>query len=221
MKIGITAPMHWSSNYRVKGNDFIKKMVNCINSSVKYDYSIYVIDNGSQYKSDIHTYPNVNYTFIEDQSIGGITHAYNVGIHKVYTDNCDIIIVTSDDVEFNDTINKFVEYISRDSESLDCIYGPVTNGVITNDQLAREPGIGIRQLPVLNGFTFAFTRQHYEKYRSTKDTYLNEQVINKWAGQEDQFITNVNKGAKCKVLNFCWLMHDKQRGWKKCLKEIK
>jgi len=220
MKIGITAPMHWSSNYRVKGNDFIKKMVNSINSSVKYDYSIYVIDNGSQYKSDIHTYPNVNYTFIEDQSIGGITHAYNVGIHKVYTDNCDIIIVTSDDVEFNDTINKFVEYISRDSESLDCIYGPVTNGVITNDQLSRAPDIGIKQLPVLNGFTFAFTRQHYEKYRPTKDTYLNEQVINKWAGQEDQFITNVNKGAKCKVLKFCWLMHDKQRGWKKCLKEM-
>jgi GT2 family glycosyltransferase len=220
MKIGITAPMHWSSNYRVKGNDFIKKMVNSINSSVKYDYSIYVIDNGSQYKSDIHTYPNVNYTFIEDQSIGGITHAYNVGIHKVYTDNCDIIIVTSDDVEFNDTINKFVEYISRDSESLDCIYGPVTNGVITNDQLSQEPGIGIKQLPVLNGFTFAFTRQHYEKYRPTKDTYLNEQIINKWHGQEDQFITNVNKGAKCIVLNFCWLMHDKQRGWKKCLKEI-
>jgi hypothetical protein len=220
MKIGITAPMHWSSNYRIKGNDFIKKMVNSINSSVKYDYSIYVIDNGSQYKSDIHTYPNVNYTFIEDQSIGGITHAYNVGIHKVYTDNCDIIIVTSDDVEFNDTINKFVEYISSDSESLDCIYGPVTNGVLSNHQRAVEPGIGIKQLPVLNGFTFAFTRQHYEKYRPTKDTYLNEQVINKWHGQEDQFITNVNKGAKCIVLNFCWLMHDKQRGWKKCLKEI-
>jgi hypothetical protein len=36
----------------------------------------------------------------------------------------------------------------------------------------------------------------------------------------DQFITNVNKGAKCIVLNFCWLMHDKQRGWKKCLKEM-
>ena len=54
-----------------------------------------------------------------------------------------------------------------------------------------------------------------------KDTYLNEQVINKWHEQENQFITNVNKGAKCKVLNFCWLLHDKQRGCKKCLKEIK
>ena len=221
MKIGITAPMHWSDEYRIKGNDFIKKMTDSINNSVKCDHTIYVIDNGSQYKSDIYTYPNVNYTFIEDQSIGGITHAYNVGIHKAYTDGCDIIIVTSDDVEFNNTINLFIEYISNDSESLDSIYGPLTNGTILQDQKSSEPRIGIKQLPVLNAFTFAFTRQHYEKYRPTKDTYLNEQVINKWHEQENQLITNVNKGAKCKVLNFCWLMHDKQRGWIKCLKEIK
>ena len=131
MKVGITAPMHWSDEYRIKGNDFIKKMTDSINQSVKCDHTIYVIDNASQYKSNIHTYQNVNYTFIEDQSIGGITHAYNVGIYKAYKDECDIIIVTSDDVEFNHTINKFVEFISRDSESLDCIYGPVTNGVLT------------------------------------------------------------------------------------------
>lgn len=221
MKIGITAPMHWSDQYRARGNEFIKKMVDSINGSIKYDHVIYVIDNASQYKSDIHTYPNVDYTYIEDQSIGGITHAYNVGIYKAFKDECDIIIVTSDDVEFNHTINKFIGYISRDSESLDSMYGPVTNGVLTNDQKSNGPGMGIKQLPVLNGFTFAFTRQHYEKYRPTKDTYLNEQVINKWHGQENQFITNVNKGAKCKVLNFCWLMHDKQRGWRKCLNEIK
>lgn len=221
MKIGITAPMHWSDKFRVKGNDFIKKMTDSINKSVKYDHTIYVVDNSSQYKSDIYTYPNVNYTFIEDQSIGGITHAYNVGIHKAYADTCDIIIVTSDDVEFNHTINNFVEFISKDPDSLNCIYGPLTNGVLSQEQKSNGPKTGITYLKVLNGFTFAFTRQHYEKYRVTEDTYLNEEKINKWHGQENQFIENTKRGAKCKVLNFCWLMHDKQRGWKKCLNEIK
>lgn len=221
MKIGITAPMHWSEKFRPKGNEFIKKMTDSINKSVKYDHTIYVVDNGSQFKSDIHTYPHVRYSWIEDQSIGGITHAYNVGIYQAYKDDCDVIIVTSDDVEFNHTANKFVEFISRDAESLDCIYGPLTNGVLSEEQKSNGPMIGTKEIHVLNGFTFAFTKQHYEKYRATKYTYLNEQTINKWHGQENQFIENRKRGAKCKVLNFCWLMHDKQRGWKKCLNEIK
>lgn len=218
MKIGFTAPMHWSDEFRPRGDEFIKKMTNSINDYVKYNFVNYIIDNGSQYSSNINQYKNVHYTKIQDQSIGGITHAYNVGIYTAYKDNCDIIVVTSDDVFMNDSINKFIEYISNDSENLDCIYGPLTKGSLGGPQLSSEAKSGVITVPLINGFTFAFTRSHYEKYRSTNSTYFNELEIGKWAGQESQFEKNVLKGCKCKILNFCWLEHDKQRGWKKCLK---
>lgn len=220
MKVGITAPMHWSDEFRPRGDEFIKKMTIAINNHVKYDFKIYIIDNGSQYKSDIYEYKNVHYTKIDNQTLGGITHAYNVGIHNAYKNECDIIIVTSDDVFMNDSINKFINYIQNDTENLNSIYGPLTNGSLGGCQFALEAGTGVSVVPVINGFTFAFTKQHYEKYRSTECTYFNELKINKWAGQESQFEENVSNGCKCKVLNFCWIEHDKQRGWKKCIKVL-
>lgn len=220
MKIGITAPMHWSDEFRPRGNEFIKKMTDSINNSVKYEFIIYIIDNGSQYPSNINEYKNVNYTKIQDQSIGGITHAYNVGIDLAYKDGCDIIIVTSDDVFMNESINNFIDYICNDPDSLNSIYGPLTNGSLGGPQRANSARTGVSIVPLINGFTFAFTKQHYEKYRATDFTYFNELKINKWAGQESQFEENVLKGCKCKVLNFCWLEHDKQRGWTKCMKVL-
>lgn len=220
MKIGFTAPMHWSDEFRPRGNEFIKRMTYSINTYVNYNFTTYIIDNGSQYTSNIHEYKNVHYTKIPDQSIGGITHAYNVGIYTAYKDGCDIIVVTSDDVCMNPSINKFIDYIEKDNESLNCIYGPLTNGSLFGPQKSDVAKEGVSIIPVLNGFTFAFTKQHYEKYRVTESTYFNELTREKWAAQESQFEENVIKGCKCKVLNFCWLEHDKQRGWKKCIRVL-
>ena len=61
MKIGITVAMHWSDEFRPAGNIFIKKLVNSINDVITCDKIIYVVDNASQYPSDILTYSNVKY----------------------------------------------------------------------------------------------------------------------------------------------------------------
>ena len=216
MKIGITFPMHWSDEFRPRGYEFSKRVIDSMNQHIQGDFKIYVVDNGSQYKSDTNTFKNVEYTFIEDQIIGGITHAYNVGIHNAYKDNCDIIIVASDDLIINDSINKFIKYINNDTDHIDSIYGPLSDGLLGGHQLSNNiRGDNVDVIDVINGFLFAFTKQHYEKYRSTESTYFDENKINKWGGQESQFEFNRNKGAKCKVLNFCWIHHEKQRGWKK------
>jgi hypothetical protein len=70
---------------------------------------------------------------------------------------------------------------------------------------------------------FGFTKEHYHKYKFNDICYFNKN--NKynegdgiWGGQEGQFIENCEKGAICKIVNFCWVDHNKQRGWKKTKK---
>lgn len=220
MKIGISVAMHWSENFRPDGEIFIKKLVNSINDFIVYDKTIYVIDNASQYPSNIFTYPNVKYFKIEDQSIEGITGAWNQGIYNAIKDECDIIINTNDDIIFNKDVNKFIEHIHTDPRSDDTVYSPLTNGVLVDHQRSKGPKEGTFYTKHIGGFLFGFTKEHYNKYKFNDFCYFNKN--NKynegdgvWGGQEGQFIENCERGATCKIVNFCWVDHNKQRGWKK------
>lgn len=219
MKIGICATMHWSDQFRPNGDVFIKKLVTSINDFIKYDKTIYVIDNASQYPSNIFTYSNVKYFKINDQTIEGITGAWNQGIYNAVNDGCDIIINTNDDIIFNDSVNKFIEHIIGDSKNIDSIYGPLTNGVLVDLQISNGPKKGIQLTNSMGGFMFGFTKEHYHKYKFNDFCYFNKNNKynggdGKWGGQEGQFIENCEKGAKCQIVNFCWIDHNKQRGWR-------
>lgn len=220
MKIGISVAMHWSDELRPNGDEFIKKLINSINDHIIYEKSIYVIDNASQHPSNIFTYPNVKYFKIKDQSIEGITGAWNQGIYNAINDGCDIIINTNDDIIFNETVNKFIDHIINDSKNLDTIYSPLTNGVLVDNQFSNGPKEGTLFTKSIGGFMFGFSKQHYHKYKFNDACYFNKN--NKynegdgiWGGQEGQFKENCEKGSICKIVNFCWVDHNKQRGWKK------
>lgn len=220
MKIGITVAMHWSDELRPYGDIFIKKLVNSINDVITCDKIIYVVDNASQYRSDILTYLNVKYFKIEDQSIEGITGAWNQGIYNAINDGCDIIINTNDDIIFNNSVNKFIDHINTDPKSTNTIYSPLTNGVFVENQKSDGPKEGVQLTRNIGGFMFGFTKEHYHKYKFNDICYFNKN--NKynegdgvWGGQEGQFMENCDKGAICKILNFCWVDHNKQRGWTK------
>lgn len=220
MKIGISVTMHWSEDFRPDGEVFIKKLVNSINDFIVYDKTIYVIDNASQYSSNISTYSNVIYSKIEDQSIEGITGAWNRGIDQAINDGCDIIINTNDDIVFNSSVNEFIDYITKDTNNVNTIYSPLTNGVLLDTQFSSGPKKGTQLTKNIGGFMFGFTKEHYHKYKFNDLCYFNKN--NKynggdgvWGGQEGQFMENCEKGAMCKIVNFCWVDHNKQRGWKK------
>lgn len=213
--------MHWSDELRPHGDKFIKNIIESIEKFIKYDYIIYVIDNESQHHFDFSNYKNVKYYRINDQSLEGITGAWNVGINMAYEDGCDIIINSNDDIVMNDTINKMVEHISLDKESDDCMYGVMTNGTVLDSQRSNTPLSGIIKVIVFNTFLFGITKKHYEKFRFKNKTYFNinnkhNDGDGKWGGQEGQLIENCNeKKMICKVLKFVWVDHQKQRGWKK------
>jgi GT2 family glycosyltransferase len=222
MKIGFVVTAHRSDEYRIDGGHFIERFCNTLNTYCKYDFNLYVVDNASSYSLPVTQ--NAIILRIDDQTISGITGAWNLGIHRAYQDNCNIIINCNDDLWFNDTINTFIEYIIE-HDDMNAIYGPLTNGVLGGSQKSNTPlnGVQIKQFhtthhEVINGFCFAMTNAHYEKYRYTDDSYFNiNNMFNggdgKWGGQEGQFIENAAKGLYGIVINSCWLGHTKVRGW--------
>lgn len=220
MKIGIVSTMHWSQNLRPNGKEYILNFIESIIQNLKCEYTIYIVDNESEFSLDFSKYRNLKYIRIDDQSIEGITGAWNRGIYNAYLDGCDIIINSNDDLTINKTLNDFIQHIIEDTKNVDNIYGPLTNGQLGGPQLSDKPGKGVSYVEHINGFFFAMTKQHYEKYRFKDDAYFDLNHKNncndgKWGGQEGQFVANAHRGLKCKILHFCWIDHKKERGWKK------
>lgn len=224
MKIGFVVTAHWSDEYRPEGGKYLKRYNDTLNEYCNYDYTLYVVDNASTHKL-----PDTNNSIhlrVDDQTLEGITGAWNLGINRAYEDGCEIIINCNDDLWFDITINNFIQYIINHTDS-NAIYAPLTNGVIGGSQFANFPSTGVqikRGHDIVNGFCFAMTRAHYELYRFTNTKYFNANNKynggdGKWGGQEGQFMENSERGLYGIVVNECFVPHTKLRGWKQLIRK--
>lgn len=225
MKIGFVVTAHWSDGLRPDGGRFINRFHTTLKEYCKFNYQLYIVDNASTHKIDVPS--DASYIRIDDQRIAGITGAWNRGINQAFTDGCDVVVNCNDDLYFNESINAFLKYVC-DDYNIDVIYSILSNGILGGSQKSNAPGNGIQHKSCtnahtcINGFMFAMTREHYEKYQFTQTQYFNKNNQHnggdgKWGGQEGQFIENSSKGLFGKVVNECWLPHDKHRGWKQLI----
>ena len=115
MKVGFSVPFHTSKKYRPNGTQLGDKFLTSLHNSIVGNYKVYLIDNGSETLYDYKKFPKIpiQYTYVEDQTKSGITGAWNMGMRQAYNDGCDIIIATSDDVEFNATINNSNSFFTK------------------------------------------------------------------------------------------------------------
>ena len=229
MKVGFVITAHYSDKLRPQGQEFLNRILESIFDNVKYDFKIYIMDNQSQHNLIFPDDEKIHYTRIENQYEKGITGAWNLGLNLAYEDGCDFLFQCNDDLWFNNSINFFIDVMSNvDTENENnIVYVPVTNGVLgggsqyapeysPSDELVKLSCVS-REIP--NGFCFAFSDKHYEKFRYKVDEYFN--VNNKdnggdgkWGGQEGQFVENAEKGLFGLVVKGCFVHHDKIRGWK-------
>jgi hypothetical protein len=222
--IGFIVVAHWSDDLRPYGNIFLQRHLQSIYDSCEHPFKIYVIDNQSQYRFELDKFDNISYTYIEDQSISGITGAWNLGISKAFEDGCDVIINGGDDMFYNQTVNTLINFAINDTKSINRVYAPLSNGV-TTIQLSDKPKRGHIVLSCCNwnnlisGFLFLFTKEHYDKFKISETEYFSLTNIpwpeGKWHGQEQQWIENSKNGLEAVVVCECWLAHEKQRGWVK------
>ena len=135
MKIGYTITFHHSLDIRPNGKKVLKSNIDSIYSSCQRNFTSYIIDNQSYPKNsfheviDISKYSNMNYTYVENQFEKGLTGAWSLGITQAIEDGCDIVILTTDDVIINNTINNLIDHIQNDEKNSNSIYGPVASGV--------------------------------------------------------------------------------------------
>ena len=231
---------HQSERIRPNGHLYLLNYLETLRKHANFPFGVVVVDNESEINLAEIIQKN-GFSFVEDyiripdQSISGLTGAWNVGIQRA-AQLGDIVVNTNEDLTFNSTINSFVSDILSDENRDVSIYGPMTNGVSESahpDQYLAD-GSTINQGPislstsrkedgvwnkVLNGFFLGFTSSFYESFKTGDDLFpiqhANNRGDGKWGGQEGIMIEWFEKGATCKVIPRCWINHIKDRTYRK------
>jgi GT2 family glycosyltransferase len=241
MKTIFSVTYHQSKKLRPNGEEFLKNYIRTLRGSIDSDFGIVIVDNQSEINlskwCEDHRPEVLDYIRIEDQSIGGLTGAWNAGIRRA-SELGDIIINTNEDLVFNNSINDFVSEIQSDNENSRTIYGPLSNGVgelahphqfsncakdesnlllRSSNMLKERPGKG-GWSEVLNGFFLGFTREFYHTFKSSDDLFPIDHKHNrgdgKWGGQEGLMLEWAESGCMCKVIPRCWIDHAKIRSYR-------
>ena len=232
-KIGYAFAYHHSDDIRPLGKQVTEKSVNSFFNNCKYDFKTIVVDNQSEPKTsfseivDLNT-ENLHYTYIENQYEKGITGAWDLAAKQSIEQGCDIVILTGDDIVFDDTINNLIDYIHKDKDSDNSIYGALASGISNKIQLSEKPNgkiekiLGSKFQQHLGGHLYAFTKEFYHKYKqSNGDLFIIDQKHNggdgKWGGNEGNVMCWAEQGAKCIVVGTCCVHHqiETRRSWTK------
>jgi len=240
MKIAFIITYHYSEQRQTGiGNlmNLLKNLCESINNT--YENVIYIMDNSSSTKLDISKCPQINnveyrYHYIVDQSIGGLTWAWNYGIKLAINEKSDILINLNDDLSVDNSINSFIECIKNHPNNGHSLFGPVTNSggapehqvIISSCETLETTGLSygdeerqkLFQGYPLNGFAMGFTKEMYEKFQV--DGWLfSRDIRDTWGCQEDEFyLRNKPLGLKNYIVNSCYIKHAKEHSWKKARK---
>ena len=236
MKVGFTFAFHHSEDIRPLGNYVTKRGVESFYQHCNYDFETFVIDNQSNPVSSFSSiidlnsnkYSNLNYTYIENQYEKGITGARDLGVRQAFDAGCDIVILSNDDVMYDNTINTLIEYISKDPLSANSIYGPLASGITNRCQLSSGPTNKITQVvgnivnQHLGGHVYVFTKEFYHNYKQPNgEMFIVDQHHNggdgKWGGNEGNIMCWAEKGARCIVAGICHVHQqiETKQSWKK------
>ncbi|MAG26818.1 hypothetical protein CMI47_14850 [Candidatus Pacearchaeota archaeon] len=219
MKVGIVVTTHYSDKYRPNGNELIQNYCRSA-KCLTHPFKLYVFDNASVKKLDKLDYSYVEVIRVENQHLRGLSGTWNDGIKMSIKDSCDVILVSNDDIELNESVNTFIDDISAHKYNEIGIYGPLSNGILGGIQKQNGPMEGIRELTnnkqnMLNGFFYGFTKEFYHKFKMEDDNLIDEKNY-PWGGNEEEFQNRVwSQGARSFVLGSCHIFHHKIRGWTK------
>ena len=226
MSVGIVVTTHYSDEYRPNGDELIK---NYCKSAVclTYPFKLYVFDNASTKPlSGIEDYEYVQLNYVEDQTIRGLSGTWNDGVIQAINDGCDIIILSNDDIELNETVNRFIDHIYNHEFNEKSIYGPVSKGILGGVQYQTTPVNSIIELTnnnnnMVNGFFMGFTKEFYHNFKMENGNLIDEDNY-PWGGNEEEFQKRIwLDGGRSFVIGNCWIEHKKIRGWMKLQLEDK
>ena len=205
---------------------FVKQCIECYLRTLPSNTYIILYINESKdvitlnLKND---FPSLEIIYIENQKKeGGLTNTWNKGIDKCFDNNCDIIILSNDDILFDNSIL----HICNEAKSLkdtDMIYfGPKTNKPghkCNNIQLGlpedKNPILckNNNQLWNINGFFMVMTKSVLKANMFNNEYYFNPKYP--FGGNETEWFNRFKKiGGKGKVVPRTYIYHYKLKRWK-------
>ena len=122
-KVGVVITTHGNNGILVR---------QCIKSFIKFlpknSYiSLFVNESEDEVTLSLkNEFSNIDYYYIDDQKKnGGLTATWNQGIMKCFENNCEVIILSNDDILINDNISNIIDK-SYNTNSME-YFGPLTN----------------------------------------------------------------------------------------------
>ena len=214
-RVGFICTTHQSVKHRANGfqlfNDYLQSLYTCC----EHPFNLYAFDNASEDKFEIDDLPiNFNITRVENQYKGGLTYTWNEGVKQAIKDDCDIVIVTSDDQIIDKTINSFIDEIRKHELRNNAVFGPLSNNANNINQTALAPNnkvFEVTDIP-LNGFCLAMTKEAVvSNYYDNNDNIFSTAVEDKWGHQDQELQSRIPHSI---VVGTCYLHHIKQGGWR-------
>lgn len=199
----------------------VKTCLESVLTNCPEDRYIIVYDNEgtSQYTKNIPiTYPGVDYKYIQDQTIGGLTYTWNDGIDKCIEHNCDVIILLNHDTEVNNTFHFLIDAAS-DINNLG-IYSCTTDKAPFANEFNAETYIHSDILIVdryrhsgsPGGFALAFHKNTLYQNKFDDKHYFNPKYP--WGHNECDFgIRWYEKGGYNHMVRNCFIKHTRDHSW--------
>ena len=217
-KVGLVVAIHESEKHRPNGMYLFSQYIDAIFHSVDYPFKVYAFDNASTTPVVLEE-PNeaLQITRVEDQYTGGCTYAWNEGIKQALDEGCEVVIITSDDQIYNETINNFIDEIVSNKKNGNAIFGPLSNNPNNIYQKANGPSDFVKEISgdphdELNGFCLAMTRETIEKnFYDDERNFFSTDPKCKWGGQDVEVQSRVDTSF---IVGTCYVHHMKVGGWR-------
>lgn len=223
-KVAFVCALHQSKAHRPNGFELFNDYMTSIYTSCKYPFKIFAFDNQSDDKFEIENdLDNLSVTRVENQYKGGCTYTWNEGIKQAIIEDYDVVIITSDDQLYDETINNFIDTILTHEYKDDAIFGPLSNnpgpnhdyqmGIKPNDRIYEISG---KPTEDLNGFCLGMTKETIKNnYFDENDNFFSTSSKHIWGGQDVEVQQRISHSI---VVGTCYVHHYKQGGWREIRK---
>ena len=168
-------------------------------------------------------FPSVEIIYVENQQKeGGLTGTWNKGINKCFENNCDIVIVSNDDILFDNSISQICLEAAK-LKPKDMIYfGPKSNKP-GNESNNIQLGLPQDKNPVsctykeklwnINGFLMVFTKSVLIANKFNENDYFDPAYP--FGGNESEWFDRFKKiGGKGLIVPRTYIYHYKLKRWR-------
>lgn len=172
-------------------------------------------------------YPQINYIYISDQKKnGGLTGTWNQGIQMCIENNCEIIILSNDDIFFDGSIKYIIEESESTKKTEMKYFGPITNnpGPTIQNKESQYGTIALDKEPYvcnyrgnhinLNGFFMVFPRHVLENNMFDNENYFDPSYP--FGGNEVEWYQRfIKKKGIPIIVPKTFIYHYKLKNWRK------